>query len=250
MRHFVNHDNLGLVIDRQVVTDNWSHVQIVRNMIDNRLHYSHKGIPVLCPMFLYDDGSPSPNVDYEQLRLISANLTEQFSPILTDESGRFDILDLFDYCYGVLFSSAYRAKYRESLSIDFPKVPIPANSVMFHKVAEIGMKLRKTHLLEVPVNNQLGIEFIGDGDNVVAGFRYANGRAYINTSQYFTNVRDDLWDFCFAGYHGLQKWLKDRRRETLSGQEIQHIINVFNVFDLTETYMAELDTILEEYDIV
>ena len=38
MKNFVNHDNLGLVMDRQVVTDNWSHIQVVKHMIDNRLH--------------------------------------------------------------------------------------------------------------------------------------------------------------------------------------------------------------------
>lgn len=48
----------------------------------------------------------------------------------------------------------------------------------------------------------------------------------------------------------LQKWLKDRRKQTLSDGEIQHIINVFNIFDLTQVYMAELDAILEEYGIV
>lgn len=251
MRHFINHENMGLVIDRQVVTDNWSHVQIVRNMIDNRLHYSHKGIPVICPMFLYDDdGTPFPNVDTELLGMIGMNLTEHFSPILTDKPGQYDMLDLFDYCYGVLFSSAYRTKYRENLSIDFPKVPIPTDSAMFHKVVEVGKKLRELHLLEIPIENKLGIEFTGDGDNVVSGVRYTNDCVYINASQYFTNVRDDLWDFCFAGYHGLQKWLKDRRRRELSIQEIQHVINVFNVFDLTESYMDELDDILEEYNIV
>ncbi|MEG1602808.1 MAG: type ISP restriction/modification enzyme, partial [Cloacibacillus sp.] len=55
MKHFIGHENYGLVIDRQVVTDNWSHIQIVRNMIDNRVHYSRKSIPIECPMFLYDE---------------------------------------------------------------------------------------------------------------------------------------------------------------------------------------------------
>ncbi len=251
MKHFIGRDNIGIVIDRQVVTDNWSHIQVVKNMIDNRLHYSHKGIPVLCPMLLYDDsGASSPNIALDKLQQFSMNLVEEFSSCLTDEPGKFDILDIFDYCYGILHSSAYRTKYAELLSIDFPKVPVPVDSEMFHRVTSIGSHLRQLHLFEIPIENSLGIELVGVGDNVVARFRYANERAYINATQYFSNVREDLWDFCFAGYHGLQKWLKDRRQKVLSADDIQHIINVFNVFDLTETDMSEMDVILEAYGIV
>ena len=30
MHHMIGHENYGLVMDRQVVTDNWSHIQIVK----------------------------------------------------------------------------------------------------------------------------------------------------------------------------------------------------------------------------
>ncbi len=251
MQNFVGHNNLGLVIDRQVVTDNWSHIQIVKHMIDNRLHYSNKGIPVLCPMFLYESvDKKHPNLNVNELRKFMTNLTESFSPTFTSDDDKIDIMDLFDYCYGILYSSSYRTRYKELLSIDFPKVPIPKDSAMFRSVAELGAHLRKLHLLEIPIENNLGIELLGDGDNLVSGYHFANGKVYLNRTQYFSNVREDIWDFCFAGYHGLQKWLKDRRNHILSSADVEHIINVFNVFDQTETDMASLDTILEEYEIV
>ena len=50
VKHFIGHQNWGLVINRQVLTDNWSHIQIVRNMIDNRTHYSRRGNPYECPI--------------------------------------------------------------------------------------------------------------------------------------------------------------------------------------------------------
>ena len=250
-QHFIGHNNLGLVIDRQAVTDNWSHVQIVKHMIDNRLHYSRKGNPFICPMFLYDSATdPRPNLNMDELRRFATNISEIFSPILTNDFDKFDMLDLFDYSYGILHSSSYRTRYKDLLSIDFPRVPIPKDSTMFHNVAEIGAHLRKLHLMEIPIGNKLGIELLGDGDNVVSGYRFANGKAYINRTQYFSNVREDIWDFCFAGYHGLQKWLKDRRQRILSPRDIEHVINVFNVFDQTEIDMASLDTILEQYGVV
>lgn len=241
MKHIIGHDNLGLVFDRQAVTDNWSHIQVVKHMIDNRLHYSHKGIPVICPMYLYDEnGKATPNIDHKEFQKLCITLNGE-TP---------EILEVFDYCYGVLYSSTYRAKYSELLSIDFPRVPIPADSNMFHEVTEIGRHLRKIHLLELPIENQLFIEFCGTGDNVVSHFHYNNERVYINRTQYFSNVREDIWDFCFAGYHGMQKWFKDRSGELLSPADVQHIIDVFNVFDLTETDMTKVDSILGEYEII
>ena len=158
--------------------------------------------------------------------------------------------NLFDYCYGILHSSSYRTKYKELLSIDFPRVPIPCDSDMFCSVVKIGAHLRKLHLMEIPIENKLEISLNGDGDNLVSGFRFVNGKGYINRNQYFSNLREDIWDFCYAGYHGLQKWLKDRRGQALSAADIEHAINVFNIFDQTEADMALLDTILEQYEIV
>ena len=251
MKHFIGHDNYGLVMDRQVVTDNWSHIQIVKNMIDNRVHYSRKGIPVICPMFLYDErGNMMANIDNTQLLAFEENLDESFSERLTDCIGKYDMMDIFDYCYGILNSNAYRTKYIQLLSIDFPRVPAPINSSFFWQVTKLGGCLRKLHLLSHPIENSLNIKFIGSGDNVVSSVSLDNNKVFINRTQYFSNIREDLWDFCFAGYHGLQKWFKDRRQQRLLDDDIKHVIDVFNVFDQSETYMAELDTVLNGYEIV
>lgn len=251
MKHFIGHDNYGLVMDRQVVTDNWSHIQIVKNMVDNRVHYSRKGIPVQCPMFLYDEvGNATPNIDNAQLSSFGATLSETFSNELTEETNKYDMLDIFDYCYGILSSNAYRLKYAGLLAIDFPRVPAPCDSQFFWQIVELGAYLRNLHLISHPIENTLRIDFMGTGDNVISGVRFQDNKVYINRSQYFTNIREDLWDFSFAGYHGLQKWFKDRRQQTLSESDIQHVINVFNVFDQSETYMAKLDSVLTECGLV
>lgn len=251
MKHFVGHENYGLVIDRQVVTDNWSHIQIVRNMIDNRVHYSRKGIPVECPMFLYDEsGSASANIDSTELSIFGAGLEESFSEYLTEDNGKYDMLDVFDYCYGILSSNTYRLKYAELLSIDFPRIPAPVNTPFFRQVARLGAYLRKLHLLTEPIPNNLNIEFLGTGDRIISGVHFSDNKVYINRTQYFSNVREDLWNFCFAGYHGLQKWFKDRRQSTISDAEIQHVITVFNVFDQSENHMEQLDEVLAEYEII
>ena len=70
---------------------------------------------------------------------------------------------------------------------------------------------------------------------------------FINRTQYFTNVRKELWDFCFGGYHGLSKWFKDRKDIYLSEADKEHVIQVFNIFDQTESIMGEIDALLIEF---
>ena len=246
MKHFIGKQNYGLVINRQVVTDNWSHIQVVKNMIDNRLHYSRKGIPVLCPMLIYDDnGRSMPNVDYDLVKLFEDATSMRFIQSITTDSSRFNVLDLFDYCYAMLFRNNYRIKYKAELSVGFPRVPLPINREQFIQLVKHGKELRELHLMERTIENTLEISFIGIGDNIISRPRFHDNRIFINRNQFFSNVREDLWDFCFGGYHGMQKWLKDRSQSTMTADDVNHFILVMNIFDKTESIMADIDLLLD-----
>lgn len=56
VHNFLEKKNIGLIVSRQAATDEWSHVEVSEVMTDNRVHYSNKGISVLAPLYLYDDG--------------------------------------------------------------------------------------------------------------------------------------------------------------------------------------------------
>lgn len=250
MRHMIGHENYGLVMDRQVVTDNWSHIQVVRHMIDNRLHYSNRGIPVLCPMFLYENGVEKPNINPEIVNMISEKIGLSFSESLTDAEDKYDMLDLFDYSYGVLNSQLYIEKYIDLLKIEFPRVPVPNGNEMFQRIASYGKQLRKLHLLEEDIGNPLGIKYEGDGDNVVSTRKLKQEGLFINRTQLFTNVTEEIWDFCYGGYHGLQKWFKDRNGMKLSESDIQHVIKVLNVFACTISIREDLDVCMDEFGLI
>mgnify|MGYP000432672095 FL=1 len=53
MNHFLSGENIGLIFPRQVATTNWSHVEITNSLVDNRVHYSNKGICLVSPLYLY-----------------------------------------------------------------------------------------------------------------------------------------------------------------------------------------------------
>lgn len=248
MKHFIGHKNIGIVLNRQVVTDNWSHIQIVEHMIDNRLHYSRKGIPVLCPLYIFEGGHKKPNVSMELIKQFENATGMEFK----DEDPSplsFSVVDLADYCYAVLHSPSYRVAYQVLLSIDFPRVPYPISRDAFIKLTKFGAQLRRLHTLNEPVENTLNIQFCGVGNSEVKTPVLTNGRLKINSTQYFSNITNELWDFCFGGYHGLQKWFKDRRNHLLTPSDIEHVIKVFNIFELTGNIMDEIDLLFEEYGI-
>ena len=66
------------------------------------------------------------------------------------------------------------------------------------------------------------------GSNQVDKERYmppsgdSSGRGYINPSQYFEGVKPETWELTIGGYRPAEKWLKDRRRRTLSFDDIAH----------------------------
>ena len=74
---------------------------------------------------------------------------------------------------------------------------------------------------------------------------YKNGRVYINSTSYFDNVPKTQWEQYIGGYQPLQKWLKDRKKRTLSPEDIEHYKKIIAALRLTEQLMAEVDEVIE-----
>jgi len=53
MQHFLTGENVGLAFSRQSTDEDWTNIQITDAMIDNRYHFSYKGIPYQAPLYLY-----------------------------------------------------------------------------------------------------------------------------------------------------------------------------------------------------
>ena len=49
------HENIGLAFPRQSTNLEWSHIQVIKDLFDNRAHYSNKGRSLICPLYLYPD---------------------------------------------------------------------------------------------------------------------------------------------------------------------------------------------------
>ena len=153
MSHLLAGDNYALVIPRQAATDNWSHVQITRHMADNRIHYSNKGIPIECPLYLYSPRfagqlKRQPNLNSSIVKKFSSLIGLRFVPEKSDDVNTLCPVDILDYIYAVLFSEKYRHRYLDFLKFDFPRIPYPQSAEYFWNMVSYGAKLRKLHVSE------------------------------------------------------------------------------------------------------
>ena len=139
------------------------------------------------------------------------------------------------------------------MKIDFPRIPYPKNAEEFNRIAAVGEKLRKLHLMqEIP--QPLTVSFNIPGDNVVSEVRYEKeipdrvgedkvGKVFINKSQCFENVPELAWNFYIGGYQPAQKWLKDRKNRTLTYDDIEHYRKIIAILVETNNLMQELEKI-------
>ena len=217
-----------------------------------------QGAESVFPLYLYPesgslDTSRRPNLDEHIWAKINTTVGKDTTPE-----------DIFDYIYGVLHSPAYRAKYKEFLKVDFPRIPYPKDLSEFEHFRSFGNQLRELHLMHsVP---DLHVTFPESGSMLVEKAEFVSsvapewdsgigsadspsispesdsgiGIVRINATQYFANVPREAWDFYIGGYQPAQKWLKDRKGRTLSFDDIEHYRKIISVLMETKAIMEQI----------
>jgi len=259
MLHFLNGENVGLVICRQAATHLWELVNITKNIVDDSFVSNRtKERGYVFPLYLYHETDKlfanetrKPNLNKAIIEEISQRIGLRFmenSPPRGNDKGNqkewFFPIDVFDYIYAVLHSPTYRERYKEFLKIDFPRVPYPENAEQFWELVKLGGKLRSLHLLEDVEPQQGMADFPIDGTSEVEKSEYKNGKVWINDKQYFDHVPSEAWNFYIGGYQPAQKWLKDRKGRKLGYDDMQHYQRIIRVLKETEEAMREVDEVM------
>lgn len=239
MQHFIKGENIGLVTARQCA-DDWKYIFITNKVNEFNLTGTagRYGSGNTFPLYLYNqDGAKTPNFNPE----IASKIAEGI--------GEYTPEELFDYIYAVLHSPTYREKYKEFLTIDFPRVPYPTDRNKFNQLVKIGTELRKIHLMESELLNNFITSFPESGTDTVEFVKYQEdpatglGKVWINHTQYFGNVNQIAWNFYIGGYQPAQRWLKDRKGRTLDNQDIEHYQKIIIALVNTDRLMKEIDVI-------
>lgn len=247
MKHFINRDNLGLLLCKQFKAfPEYHHVFICDDCFESSI-VSNKTSEISYgfPLYIYEDidNSRHPNFNNEIIQKFADGLKLKFTGEKTEEPETFAPIDVLDYIYAVLHSPKYRETYKEFLKIDFPKVLYPTDKAKFWKLVDLGSQIRKIHLLESDKLSTLSIGYPISGDNIVTKLVFAEGKVYVNDTQYFDNVPEVAWNFYIGGYQPAQKWLKDRKGRELTFEDIKHYQKIINALYLTNQLMQQIDEV-------
>jgi hypothetical protein len=155
--------------------------------------------------------------------------------------------EIFGYIYAVLHATAYRTCYDEFLRQDFPRIPFPEKTTDFESLSNLGWELVQAHLLKDYPDAGLA-KFEGKGDETVEAVRYSEveNTVWINKTQCFKPVSEDVWNFHIGGYQVLEKYLKSRKGRQLSLDEIKHVGKVADSLAFTITQMAKIDKVYKK----
>ncbi|MDM3847148.1 MAG: N-6 DNA methylase [Aphanizomenon gracile PMC644.10] len=261
--HVFRKDNLCLGLGRQGIAVNdpiWSLVSVANQPIDTNI-FRRGGVNIF-PLYLYPTDTPTlfdsiptntprgrkPNLSPEFIIEFSQKLDLEFMfDGKSDKNKTFRPKDIFNYIYAIFHSPIYRQRYAEFLKIDFPRVPLTANSALFWELVIKGDKLVKYHLMK-----ETGTEISTypiPGSDIVEQVKYNENhqQIWINSEQYFDQVPQQIWNFYIGGYQVCQKWLKDRKGRQLNFDDISHYQNMISIISETIKIMEDIDQIIEKY---
>jgi len=300
LQHVSNKQNLCLLSSRQQANVGYRHSWVAKYAAnDCVVSTTSREANQVFPLYLYPDNQlfnfydydlsekgRYPNLDPNFVADMEQHLNLRF---ITEGCGdlvnTFGPEDVFHYAYAVFHSPAYRERYSEFLKIDFPRLPLTTDLVLFNRLAQQGADLVALHLLEddyaaaswnldgdeSPLENT-GVTFhegrdgrtMGkfSGNNfmppVTEGFFPQPGRVYLDSSKkddisYFEGIEEDVWNFQVGGYQVLYKWLYDRRTtgsqpgRTLTDEDIQHYPRIVAALRATMRIMQEIDQAIEHH---
>jgi predicted helicase len=247
MKHFLRGDNIGLNTSRLNRQISIGYFFITKYITDLHILDSAQDSVFTLPLYLYPDSGElfdgqnrRPNIDETIIAEISKRIKLAFIAEKTDSTRTFAPIDVLDYVYAVLHSPTYREKYKVFLKIDFPCVPYPESAGQFRKMVKFGERLRKLHLLEGVEPLDGLADYPIAGSNEVDKYHYLDGKVYINQTQYFAKVPEDVRKFYIGGYQPAQRWLKDRKGRKLEVGDIDHYQRMIYVLRETGKIMGKL----------
>lgn len=252
MRHMLPADNLALLVSRQnksdtidsfFITKYCSEMKSAERTIQSYHFPLYQYPEVKAQTVIGQLNQRIPNLNSEIVDEIAEKLGLLFTNEKTSNEYEFAPIDVLDYIYAILYSPKFRAKYKEFLKIDYPRIPYPKDKESFKRLVKLGGEIRQIHLLESSIVDEYITQYPIDGDNVVKQVTFKSGKVYINESQYFDNVPEISWNFYIGGYQPAQKWLKDRVDRKLDFDDILHYQKIVVALLETNSRMKSVDKI-------
>lgn len=212
-------NNRALVVGRQgqsVGAGQWNVVYCTNGLIDQNIF--RRGGGTVFPLF--------DRVNSKKSELSDTLFSDEFKEFisgLTSKGGAWHgknvtPVDLFNYTYALLHSSLYRKKYSESMKDKFPIIPFPESTKLLKDLAEKGDELFLLHTGESSKSAAHELDFPTKGTNLIEMHKFDPKKetVKINKLQEIGGISKEAWALEIGGYPVIEKWLKDRKKTTLS----------------------------------
>jgi type ISP restriction-modification system protein/N-6 DNA methylase len=130
-----------------------------------------------------------------------------------------------------------------AVSEEVTRIPFAEALEDFETLSKLGWTIIQAHLLsELPRKGLASFE--GNGDYVVQAVKFlpAENAVWINKTQYFKSVPQEVWDFHIGGYQVFDKYLKSRKGRALRLDEVNHVSAIADSLAFTIEQMAKIDS--------
>jgi len=267
----IQDQNIALIVGRagqNVGSDIWDLSFITDSISDINIFYRGGGL--LLPLYILKNGVEKtffgvsePQAPYGNQKIENGFIkTENFKPefrkfIDAKYNKHYTPEQILGYIYAILHSETYRTKYAEFLKSDFPRILFTDSQKTFEKISDLGFELVEKHLMkkQFAFKELAGLgNYPVAGDNIVLKpeFRIekigneVRPRLYINQTQYFETVPEEVYNFYIGGYQVLDKYLKDRKGRSIA-DELFYITDIIKTIHFTIEQMKKIDSATKEW---
>lgn len=190
-----------------------------------------------------------------------------------------DVEDIAAYCYALLSASAYQRRFAQALRTPGLRVPMTADSTLWHRAVAAGRELLWLHShaerfidadagrgAHVPEVSGIGwIASVTAMPGTLADVAYDAETGHLRVGDgIISGVRQDVWDYSVSGMQVLRKWLGYRTlraagRAASSTSELDRIrpttwpdewnddlLDLIRVLTITLDRQADLECLLDE----
>ena len=257
--HHMQEENIGLVVCRQQNKTGFYHT-FVSDKITEACVVSNKTkeINYLMPLYLFPERQGKKKNPLVQMMMFEEEVEyktrqpnikkELFDKFKSNFNKKVKPEEIFYYVYAILYSNTYRTKYAEFLKMDFPRIPFTSDYDLFIQLGKLGKQIAELHLLKSKKLDNPISKFTIRGNNKVGKPKFEDEKVWINKTQYYNNVKEEVWNYQIGGYQVCEKWLKDRKGRTLKHEELITYSRIITALSKTIDLQSEIDKLYDSVE--